>query len=202
MNFARKIFFELRIFLRKLLRNFPRNFRAFVLWVRKNPGKFPPNFPLNFPNFPAKNQKKFTDELLQEHREKTFAFVSGGHWWQSWKSSKTSFFLGKRHDNKILKGHILSLTNFIVIAQAPIKSDSKVKFWVGPKVTKSNSKKRLKFQGPLNGGVSDGGVSRSGLVLPFLSFFVLLGLSRGFSRFARGWSGDFPDLSFSSFSAY
>ena len=24
----------------------------------------------------------------------------------------------------------------------------------------------------------------------------------GFSRFARGWSGDFPDLSFSSFSAY
>ena len=58
------------------------------------------------------------------------------------------------------------------------------------------------YQGPLNGGVSNGGVSRSGLVLPFLSFFVLLGLSRGFSRFARGWSGDFPDLSFSSFSAY
>ena len=58
------------------------------------------------------------------------------------------------------------------------------------------------FQGPLNGGVSNGGVSRSGLVLPFLSFFVLLGLSWGFSRFARGWSGDFPDLSFSSFSAY
>ena len=57
-------------------------------------------------------------------------------------------------------------------------------------------------QGPLNGGVSNGGVSRSGLVLPFLSFFcpflsffVLLGLSRGFSRFARGWSGDFPDSS-------
>ena len=30
-------------------------------------------------------------------------------------------------------------------------------------------------QGPLNGGVSNGGVSRSGLVLPFLSFFVLFG---------------------------
>ena len=56
-NFARKIFFELRIFLRKMLRNFPRNFWAFVLWVRKNPGKFPPNFPLNLPNFPATNQK-------------------------------------------------------------------------------------------------------------------------------------------------
>ena len=35
-----------------------------------------------------------------------------------------------------------------------------------------------------------------------MSFFVLLGLSRGFSRFVRGLSGDFPDWSFSSFSAY
>ena len=60
-------------------------------------------------------------------------------------------------------------------------------------------------QGPLNGGVSNGGASRSGLVLPFLSFFVLFGtfpIFPGFSRFARGWSGDFPDSSFSSFSAY
>ena len=60
-------------------------------------------------------------------------------------------------------------------------------------------------QGPPNGGVSNGGVSRSGLVLPFLSFFVLFGtflIFLGFSRFARGWSGDFPDLSFSSLSAY
>ena len=51
-------------------------------------------------------------------------------------------------------------------------------------------------QEPLNGGVSNGGASRSGLVLPFLSFFVLFGtfpIFLGFSRFARGWSGDFPD---------
>ena len=55
----------------------------------------------------------------------------------------------------------------------------------------------LIYQGPLNGGVSNGGVSRSGLVLPFLSFFVLFcpfgtfpgifpicsGMVRGFSRF-------------------
>ena len=41
-------------------------------------------------------------------------------------------------------------------------------------------------QGPLNGGVSNGGVSRSGLVLPFLSFFVL------FRTFPIFW--DFPDL--------
>ena len=61
----------------------------------------------------------------------------------------------------------------------------------------------LDDQRPLNGGVSNGGVSRSGLVLPFLSFFVLFcpflsffvlfcpfgifpifpGTLRGFSRF-------------------
>ena len=40
------------------------------------------------------------------------------------------------------------------------------------------------LQGPLNGGVSNGGVSRSGRVLPFLSFFVL---------FCPFW--DFPDFS-------
>ena len=60
-------------------------------------------------------------------------------------------------------------------------------------------------QGPLDGVVSKGGVSLSELVLPCLSFFVLFGtfpIFLGFSRFARGWSGDFPDLSFSSFSAY
>ena len=42
------------------------------------------------------------------------------------------------------------------------------------------------IQGPLNGGVSNGRVSRSGLVLPFLSFFVLFG------TFPICW--DFPDL--------
>ena len=65
-------------------------------------------------------------------------------------------------------------------------------------------------QGPLNGGggFKQGGVSRSGLVLPFLSFFVFFVLFGtfpiflGFPRFAWGWIGDFPDLSFSSFSAY
>ena len=58
------------------------------------------------------------------------------------------------------------------------------------------NRKFLQFQGPLNGGVSNRGVSSSGLVLPFLSFFVLIcpfcpfldfpdfsGMVRGFSRF-------------------
>ena len=55
------------------------------------------------------------------------------------------------------------------------------------------------------GVFQNGGASRSGLVLPFLSFFVLFAtfpIFPGFSRFVRGWSRDFPDLSVSSFSAY
>ena len=61
---------------------------------------------------------------------------------------------------------------------------------------------------PLFQGLLNGGVSRSGLVLPFLSLFVLFcpfGTFPdfpGFSRLVRGLSGDFPDWSFSSFSAY
>ena len=66
---AKEFFLELRIFLRKMLRNFPRNFRAFVLWVRKNPTKIPTKFPTRFPKLPCENPKKFTDELLQERRE-------------------------------------------------------------------------------------------------------------------------------------
>ena len=48
-EFCTKVFFfEPRIFLRKMLRNFPRNFWAFVLWVRKNPWKIPSKFPTKF----------------------------------------------------------------------------------------------------------------------------------------------------------
>ena len=54
-NLARNISLELRMFLRKMLRNFPRKFWAFLLWVRKNPAKFPLNF---MPNFPAENQNE------------------------------------------------------------------------------------------------------------------------------------------------
>ena len=50
-----------------MLRNCPREFWAFIWWVRKNPTKFLADFPQNFP---PKNQIKFTDELLQERREK------------------------------------------------------------------------------------------------------------------------------------
>ena len=60
-------------------------------------------------------------------------------------------------------------------------------------------------QGPPNEGVSNRGVSRSGLVLPFCPFLSCLGtfpIFPGFSRFARGWSGDFPDSPLFSFSAY
>ena len=39
---------------------------------QKNPPKFPPNFPV-------KNQRKFTDELLQERREKHFGMDGMDH---------------------------------------------------------------------------------------------------------------------------
>ena len=57
----------------------------------------------------------------------------------------------------------------------------------GPENNQKCLKTRQKTQGPLNGGVSKGGVSRSGLVLAFLSFFCPFGTSPiflGFSRFA------------------
>ena len=41
MKLARNMFFEARIFSRKMLRNFPRNVWAFILCVRKNPANFP-----------------------------------------------------------------------------------------------------------------------------------------------------------------
>ena len=49
VNFARKIFIELRIFLRKMLRNFPRLLLSLYSAGQKNPAKFPPNFPAKFP---------------------------------------------------------------------------------------------------------------------------------------------------------
>ena len=57
-------------------------------------------------------------------------------------------------------------------------------------------------QGPLNGGVSNGGGFPDldlSLFCPFLSFWDFPG---DFPDLRGGWSGDFPDLSFSSFSAY
>ena len=89
----------------------------------------------------------------------------------------------------------------------PAKAKYKPASWAmsvpasGPSPTKAPTR----VQGPPNGGVSNGGVSRSRLVLPFLSFFVLFGtfpIFPGFSRVARGWSGDFPDSSLFAFSAY
>ena len=70
-EFCTKDFFRATNFLTKNAPKFsPEIFERLFCGSEKNPGKFPPNFPLNFPNFPAKNQKKFTNELLQERRKK------------------------------------------------------------------------------------------------------------------------------------
>ena len=65
MKVAQFFFEARRISHEKKLRNCPRMFSALILWVRKNPAKFPQNFP-------TKNQEHFIDKLLQARRENTF----------------------------------------------------------------------------------------------------------------------------------
>ena len=67
---TKDVFESYEISYEKMPRNFPRNFRAFILWVRKNPAKIP-KFPFETP------KKKFTDELLQQRRE--FFLTSEGY---------------------------------------------------------------------------------------------------------------------------
>ena len=59
VNFARKIFVRATNFLTKNAPKFSPKFLSLCsVGQKKIPGKFPPNFPLNCPIFPAKNQKK------------------------------------------------------------------------------------------------------------------------------------------------
>ena len=63
-----------------------------------------------------------------DNKNKIFSlFEGGGGWGQRGKSSKTLFFRGKCHDNKILKVQILLSRYFVVIAHAPTKSGSRQK---------------------------------------------------------------------------
>ena len=72
-EFCTKDFFRATNFLTKNAPKIsPEIFEPLFCGSEKIPGKSPPNFPLDIPNFPAINQKKFTDELLQERREKLF----------------------------------------------------------------------------------------------------------------------------------
>ena len=60
-------------------------------------------------------------------------------------------------------------------------------------------------KGCQTGGFQTGGfpdLDLSFLFVPFLSSFGTFPIFLGFSRFARGWSRDFPDSSLFSFSAY
>ena len=75
---ARKIFFEARIFSRKML----RNFGAFILWVRKNPAKLPLNFP---PNLPPQNQEKSLTSFCRGSHAKTYP--------------RSGFFVPEEHAN-------------------------------------------------------------------------------------------------------
>ena len=50
--------FELRIFLRKMLRNFPRNFEPLCSVGQKKSRKIPAKFPTKFSKFPCEKSKK------------------------------------------------------------------------------------------------------------------------------------------------
>ena len=69
-EFCTKDFFRATNFLTKNAPKFSPKLLSLCSVGQKNPGKFPPNSPLNFPNFPVKNQNKITDELLQDREKK------------------------------------------------------------------------------------------------------------------------------------
>ena len=67
----KRLFLSLRNLSRKMHWNFLRNFWAFILWVRKNPAKFQPNFCKI-----SLRKKKITDKLLHEREEKLHRILS------------------------------------------------------------------------------------------------------------------------------
>ena len=66
VNFARKIFIELRIFVRKVLRNVPPTILSLYSVGQKKSREIPAKCPTKFP---CEKSKKNTDELLQERQE-------------------------------------------------------------------------------------------------------------------------------------
>ena len=58
VNFARKIFFELRIFLRKMLRNSSRFFLCLCFVGQRKSRKIPSKFPTKFSKFPCEKSNK------------------------------------------------------------------------------------------------------------------------------------------------
>ena len=69
-----EVLFELRIFLQRLFWNVSKLVKPSCCGIRKSPAEFPPNFQQNMP---VTNQK-FTDEPLQERRERKMLRVDEG----------------------------------------------------------------------------------------------------------------------------
>ena len=69
---TKDLFVRATNFLTKNAPNFSPNILSLCSVGQKNPGKFPPNFPLNFPNFPAKNQKKSPASFCRSAGRKVF----------------------------------------------------------------------------------------------------------------------------------
>ena len=76
-NFARKFFFESRMFSQKMLRNFPRTVWAFIVWFRTIPQHSRQNF---LQNLPPKNQNRITDEFCMS-AGRTVRWRMASEWW-------------------------------------------------------------------------------------------------------------------------
>ena len=68
-------FFRATNFPTKNAPKFSPKFLSLCSVGQKNPGKFPPNFPLNFPNFPAKRSKKIHRRAFAEAQGEVILIV-------------------------------------------------------------------------------------------------------------------------------
>ena len=188
-------------FLTKNTRKISPMFWAFMLsWVQNIPVKFPPKFPPNFPTKTKKNSptsfcrgafvhsRLMVSRLTPAQGEQNLSRTA----WHAPGRTCSDWFLwlgcqsGRRNGQRIerdFEQSFWAFSFFICCAERPTE--------ISPQTPPNSS---LHSRAAKRGGFKRG-VSRSGLVLPFPTIL-------GLFRFVWGLSGDFPDWSFSSFSAY
>ena len=100
-----------------------------------------------------------------DNKNKICAFEGVGLGAREENRPKTLYFVGKRHDNKILKVQILLSRNFVVIAQAPTFGDAE-KLLRGSRTMKlklidecTHARTRARARGAQNRQKSQGGTS-------------------------------------------
>ena len=85
------------MFSRKMLPNFPRKFRGFVLWVRKKSRKIPSKFPTKFSKFPCEKSKQIYRRASAGAQGELFKYVH-------WKHPTGALPKGTRREETFKKG--------------------------------------------------------------------------------------------------